>query len=112
MESAACLCPQQRNNQGYVQHRPCKNYAHGSRFCALQWRHNGRDGVSNHQPHDRLLNHLFKAQIKENIKALVTGEFPTQKASNAENVSIWWRHHVYVYFAHVLNVTIYWQASL
>ena len=24
----------------------------------------------------------------------VTGEFPTQKASNVENVSIWWRHHV------------------
>ena len=23
----------------------------------------------------------------------VTGEFPTQKASNAENVSIWRRHH-------------------
>ena len=23
----------------------------------------------------------------------MTGEFPTQKASNAENVSIWWRHH-------------------
>ena len=23
----------------------------------------------------------------------VTGEFPPQKASNAENVSIWWRHH-------------------
>ena len=23
----------------------------------------------------------------------VTGEFPTQRASNAENVSIWWRHH-------------------
>ena len=22
-----------------------------------------------------------------------TGEFPTQMASNAENVSIWWRHH-------------------
>ena len=22
----------------------------------------------------------------------VTGEFPTQRASNAENVSIWWRH--------------------
>ena len=25
-----------------------------------------------------------------------TGEFPTQKDSNAENVSIWWRHHVAV----------------
>ena len=24
----------------------------------------------------------------------VTGEFPAQRASNAENVSIWWRHHV------------------
>ena len=24
-----------------------------------------------------------------------TGEFPAQKASNAENFSIWWRHHVW-----------------
>ena len=23
----------------------------------------------------------------------VTGEFPAQMATNAENVSIWWRHH-------------------
>ena len=30
-----------------------------------QWRHNERDGVSNRQPHEC----LFKAQIKENIKA-------------------------------------------
>ena len=28
----------------------------------------------------------------------VTGEFPAQRASNAENVSIWWRHHVYCIF--------------
>ena len=26
-------------------------------------------------------------------KSPVTGEFPTQRVSNAENVSIWWRHH-------------------
>ena len=25
--------------------------------------------------------------------SLVTGEFPAQRASNTENVSIWWRHH-------------------
>ena len=25
----------------------------------------------------------------------VTGEFPTQRASNKENVSIWWSHHAY-----------------
>ena len=26
-----------------------------------------------------------------------TGEFPAQMASNVENVSIWWRHHVLDY---------------
>ena len=26
--------------------------------------------------------------------SLVTDEFPAQRASNVENVSIWWRHHV------------------
>ena len=69
---------------------------------ALQWRHNECDGVSNHQPHDCLLNRLFKAELKETTKLRVTGfcegnstvadEFSTQRASNAENVFIWWRH--------------------
>ena len=27
----------------------------------------------------------------------LTGEFPAQRASNAENASIWWRHHVMIY---------------
>ena len=36
---------------------------------SLQWRHNGRVGVSNHQPHDCLFNCLSKALIKENNKA-------------------------------------------
>ena len=72
---------------------------------SLQWRHNGRDGVSNHQPHDCLLNRLFRRRSKKTLKlrvtglcagnSPVTGKFPTQMASNAENVSIWWRHHVY-----------------
>ena len=35
----------------------------------LQWRHNGRDGVSNHQPHHYLLNRLFRHRSKKNIKA-------------------------------------------
>ena len=35
----------------------------------LQWRHNGRDGVSNHQPHDCLLNRLFRHRSNKNIKA-------------------------------------------
>ena len=62
----------------------------------LQWRHNECDGVSNYQPHNCLLNRLFKAQIKElklRVIVPVTGEFPAQRASNMENVSILWRHH-------------------
>ena len=71
---------------------------------SLQWRHNGRHGVSNHQPHDSLLNRLFRLRSKKTSKLCVTGlcagnspvtgEFPAQMASNAENVYIWWRHHV------------------
>ena len=69
----------------------------------LQLRHNGHDGVSIHQSHDCLLNRLFRRRSKKTPKlsvtglctgnSPVTGEFPTQMASNAENVSIWLRHH-------------------
>ena len=38
-------------------------------FGTLQWRHNGRDSVSNHQSHDCFLNRLFRCRSKENIKA-------------------------------------------
>ena len=66
----------------------------------LRWSHNGRNGVSNHHPHDCLLN---RRKSKKTSKLRVTGlcagnspvtnEFPAQMASNPENVSIWWRHH-------------------
>ena len=32
---------------------------------SLQWRHNWRDSVSNHQPHDCLLNRLFRRRSKK-----------------------------------------------
>ena len=38
-----------------------------------QWRHNERDGVSNHQPHDCLLNRLFRHISKKTSKLRVTG---------------------------------------
>ena len=70
------------------------------------WHHNGRDAVSNNQPHDCLLNRLFMRRSKKTSKlrvtglcavnSPVTGEFPAQMVSNAENVSIWWRHHEYL----------------
>ena len=76
---------------------------HTSRPVTLQWRHNECDGVSNHQPHDCLFNRLFRLRSKKTSKLRltdlcagnwpVTGEFPAQRASNAENVSIWWSHN-------------------
>ena len=80
-----------------------------NRFCgmfkcvrqALQWRYDEHDGVSTHQPYDCLLNHLFRRRSQKAAKLRVTGlctgnstvDFPAQRSSNAENVSIWWRHH-------------------
>ena len=39
----------------------------------LQWRHNGRNGVSNHQPHDCLLNRLFKQMYFVHGHGHITG---------------------------------------
>ena len=64
---------------------------------SLQWRYNGCDSG--------FLNRLFRHRSKKTSKLRVTGlcagnspeagEFHAQMASNAENASIWWRHHVH-----------------
>ena len=72
-------------------------------LLSLQWRHNERGSVSNNQRLHCLSNCRFRSISKKTSKftslcagnSPVTGEFPTQKARNAENVSIWWRHHVH-----------------
>ena len=41
-----------------------------------------------------------------------TGEFPAQRASNAENVSMWWRHHDFLereLFAEILSEGCKWH---
>ena len=60
--------------------------------------------MSNHQRPDCLLIRLVRRKSKKtpqlHVTGLcegnppVTGGFPSYRASNAENVSIWWRHHV------------------
>ena len=91
----------------------------------LQWRHNERDGVSNHQRLLCLLNCSSRRRSKKTSKlrvtghcagnSPVTGEFPAQKASNVENVSIWWRHHDRPSVessdpsAHMLVELLYWR---
>ena len=73
---------------------------------SLKWRHNERDGISNHRHLDCFLNFWFRHRSKKSFKLRVTGlcvgnspvagEVPAQNASNAENVSIWWRHHAFL----------------
>ena len=82
------------------------------RKSPLQWHHNECDGVSNRKRLDCLLNRSFRRRSKETSKhrvaglceekyfvskyfvsKITTGEFVSQRVSNAENVSIWWRHH-------------------
>ena len=46
---------------------------HRAHYDALQWRHNGRDSVTNHQPHDCLLNRLFRRRSKKTSKLSVAG---------------------------------------
>ena len=88
---------------------------------ALRWSHNERDGVSNHHPHDCLLNRQLSRRSKKTSKlraiglcegnSPVTGEFPAQRASNAENVYIWWCYHGIIRSKHQLksgSISTYW----
>ena len=71
-------------------------------FNSLQWCHNEHDGVSNPGRFDCLLYCLFRHRWKKTSKLCaiglcewnppMTGGFPLQRSSIAENVFIWWRH--------------------
>ena len=78
----------------YLEHPILTSHDAFNQNHSLQWRHNGCNGISNHQPHDCLLNRLFRRRSKKTWKlrvtgicegnSPVTGEFPAQKANNAE----------------------------
>ena len=108
----------------YLHSHPTQ-YAQGLQLMAarcgytLKWRHNGCDGVSNHQPHHCLLNRLFGLRSTKTSKLRLTGfcarnspvigEFPAQMASNAENISIWWRHHVLPISFGITSLLLRWS---
>ena len=60
---------------------------------SLEWRHNGRDCVSNHQPHDCLLNRLFRHRSKKTSKLRVTG------LCAGNSPFTWWRHQIETFYA-------------
>ena len=78
-----------------------------------------RDGASDHQPNNCLLNCLFWRRSKKTSNLCVTGlcegnppvnsEYPAQRASNTETVSIWWRHHDNKLLYNILQTTQQWQ---
>ena len=99
------LCVKKQDRNRYLNFNHCDINSYFSGISkSLQWRHNGCDGVSYHQPHDCLLNCLFRRRSKKTPKSRATGlcegnspgtdKFPAQRASNAEDVSIWLCHHV------------------
>ena len=61
----------------------------------LQWRHKGHHGVANHRCLECLLNRRFRRRSRKTSKLCVTClcEGNSPGAGNADNVSIWWRHH-------------------
>ena len=82
-----------------------------------QWRHNERDRVASQITSLTIVYSTVYSGVDQRkhqrsallafvrrIHASVTGEFPAQKASNAENISIWWRHHIYD-LANLTNVS-------
>ena len=100
---------------------------------SLQWRHNERDGVSNHQRLDCLLKRLFRCRSKKTPKLRITGlcegnppatgGFLSQRASNAEKAShlmtssyehkmMWSSHFKTVAHAHWGRVTHIWVSKL
>ena len=92
---------------------------HARRPLSLGWRQNGRYGVPNHQPFDGLLTVCSGAnQWKHQTSATLAfvreiHRWPMisprkRRASNAENVSIWWRHHSYINVAKI-NQTEYFR---
>ena len=70
----------------------------------LQWRHNEHSAGSNFRHLECLFNHLFGGRSKKSSKlhditglcernSRGTSEIPVQRASDAEDISIWWLHH-------------------
>ena len=65
---------------------------------SLQWRHNWSQITSLIIVHSTVYSGAYQRKIKAPrhwpLCGEFTGEFSPQMASNAENGSIWWRHHV------------------
>ena len=86
-------------------------YDHPTANGSLQWRHNECDGVPINWRLDCSLNRSFRWRLKNQSStsvALLRGihrwlvDSPSQRASNAGNLTIWWRHDVILAFHYII----------
>ena len=79
-----------------------KYYFAALEYLTLQWGQNGRNGVSNHQPHHCLLSRLLDADQRKHQSSAslafgrVIHRWPANsphKGPVTRKMSIWWRHH-------------------
>ena len=67
-------------------------HLHHMEHFPLQWRYNERDGVSNHQMHDCLLNYLFRRRSKKTSKPrnafLALINLPTRIIATSSSVTL------------------------
>ena len=85
-------------------------------LLALQRRYNGRNGIPNHQPHDCLLNRLFRHISKKTSKLCVTGlcagNYPWIPRTNGPlrgKCFHWWRHHGQLTPRHMMESSVFWN---
>ena len=80
---------------------------HAKYSATLRWRHNGRDGVSNHQPHQCLLNRLFRRRSKKTSKLRVTGPCTGNSPVNSPHkwpvMQKMFPFHDVIMYSHVMN---------
>ena len=88
----------------YVTSAACSGSITVLAMASLQWRHNDHDGVSNTSltvVYSTVYTDADQSKHQSSRhwplcgEFTGTGEFLAQRASYAENVSIWWRHHVF-----------------
>ena len=120
--TALCLCKILKRLDNCDGCYRWRNFATFEFNMTVQWRHNERDCVSSNRGFGCSLNRLSRRRSKKTSKLRVTslcegnpsvtGGFPTQKARNAEIVSIWWRHHEFRMDILYCTTSIYHMTSV
>ena len=85
------ILPLDINHFNHV-HPPTAKFSQSFKAQSLQWRHDGIDGVSNHKPHDCLLNRLFRRGSQKTSKLCVTGLCDGNSPATNHDDAIQWKH--------------------